>query len=157
MGKIRVAIVGVGNCASSFVQGIYKYREAPEDEFIPGIMHPVLGDYHIGDIEVVAAFDVDASKVGKDVSEAINMDISTISRVVNSKYIETPYGIKSLKYYFSESISKSELSNFLKIIQISPCLVLLTFLSSRTFSLMHDCGHGSLFRTHWLNRLVGFF
>ena len=71
MGKIRVAIVGVGNCASSFVQGIYKYREAPEDEFIPGIMHPVLGDYHIGDIEVVAAFDVDATKVGKDVSEAI--------------------------------------------------------------------------------------
>ena len=71
MGKINVAIVGVGNCASSFVQGIHKYREAPEDKFIPGLMHPVLGDYHVGDIEVVAAFDVDKEKVGKDVSDAI--------------------------------------------------------------------------------------
>ena len=71
MSKIKVAIVGVGNCASSFVQGLHKYREAPEDEFIPGIMHPVMGKYHIGDIEVVAAFDVDADKVGKDLSEAI--------------------------------------------------------------------------------------
>ena len=71
MGKINVAIVGVGNCASSFVQGIHKYREAAADQFIPGLMHPVLGDYHIGDIEVVAAFDVDREKVGKDLSDAI--------------------------------------------------------------------------------------
>ena len=56
-----------------------------------------------------------------------------------------------------QSISKSELSDFFKIVQIAPSLVLLTLLSSRTFSLMHDCGHGSLFRTRWLNRLVGFF
>ena len=70
-GKINVAIVGVGNCASSFVQGIHKYREAPVDEFIPGLMHPMLGGYHIGDIQVVAAFDIDKNKVGKDVSEAI--------------------------------------------------------------------------------------
>ena len=71
MGKIKVAIVGVGNCASSFVQGIHQYREVAADEFIPGLMHNVLGDYHIGDIEVVAAFDVDKDKVGKDLSEAI--------------------------------------------------------------------------------------
>ncbi|MEK9659909.1 MAG: inositol-3-phosphate synthase [Chloroflexota bacterium] len=71
MGKIKVAIVGVGNCASSFVQGLERYKEAPMDEFVPGLMHPQMGDYHIGDIEVVAAFDVDADKVGKDVSEAI--------------------------------------------------------------------------------------
>ncbi len=71
MGKIKVAIVGVGNCASSFVQGIHKYRETQTDEFITGIMHPMLGDYHIGDIEVVAAFDVDITKVDKDLSEAI--------------------------------------------------------------------------------------
>jgi myo-inositol-1-phosphate synthase len=70
-GKINVAIIGVGNCASSFIQGIHKYREAPDDEFIPGLMHPTLGGYHIGDIQVVAAFDVDKNKVGKDVSEAI--------------------------------------------------------------------------------------
>ena len=72
MGKLNVAIIGVGNCASSLVQGVQKYREAPVDSFIPGLMHPVLGDYHIGDIEFVAAFDVDQNKVGKDLSEAIS-------------------------------------------------------------------------------------
>jgi len=71
LGKINVAIIGVGNCASSFVQGIQKYREVPVDEFIPGLMHPMLGGYHIGDINVVAAFDIDKTKVGKDLSEAI--------------------------------------------------------------------------------------
>ena len=70
-GKINVAIIGVGNCASSLVQGIHKYREAPVDAFIPGLMHPMLGGYHIGDIQVVAAFDIDKNKVGKDLSEAI--------------------------------------------------------------------------------------
>ncbi len=70
-GKINVAIIGVGNCASSLVQGIHKYWEAPTDEFIPGLMHPVLGGYHIGDINIVAAFDIDKNKVGKDVSEAV--------------------------------------------------------------------------------------
>ena len=71
MGKVNVAIIGVGNCASALVQGVQKYREAPADAFIPGLMHPVLGDYHIGDIEFVAAFDIDRNKVGKDLSEAI--------------------------------------------------------------------------------------
>ena len=71
MGKIKVAVVGVGNCASSFVQGLHRYREAPTDEFVPGLMHPSMGGYHLGDIEVVAAFDVDKDKVGKDLSEAI--------------------------------------------------------------------------------------
>ncbi|MBI2872845.1 MAG: inositol-3-phosphate synthase [Chloroflexi bacterium] len=71
MGRINVAIIGVGNCASSLVQGIQKYREAPEDGFIPGLMHTVLGGYHIGDIQFVAAFDVDKNKVGKDLSEAV--------------------------------------------------------------------------------------
>ena len=71
MGKINVAIIGVGNCASSLVQGVHKYREASPEGFIPGLMHTVLGDYHIGDMEFVAAFDVDKNKVGKDLSEAI--------------------------------------------------------------------------------------
>ena len=69
--KINVAIIGVGNCASSLVQGIHKYRETAVDQFIPGLMHPTLGGYHIGDIQIVAAFDIDKNKVGKDVSEAI--------------------------------------------------------------------------------------
>jgi myo-inositol-1-phosphate synthase len=70
-GKVRVAIVGVGNCASSLVQGRYYYQNAADDEFIPGLMHANLGGYHIRDIEFVAAFDVDKEKVGKDLSEAI--------------------------------------------------------------------------------------
>jgi myo-inositol-1-phosphate synthase len=69
--KIRVAIIGVGNCASSLIQGVYYYRDAKEDDFIPGIMHPVLGGYHISDIEFVAGVDIDERKVGKDLSEAI--------------------------------------------------------------------------------------
>ena len=71
MGSINVAIVGFGNCASSLVQGIYKYAEIAPDAQIPGIMHPVLGGYHVGDIKIVAAFDVDKDKVGKDIGEAI--------------------------------------------------------------------------------------
>lgn len=71
MGKINVAIVGVGNCASSLVQGVHYYRKAKEDEFVPGLMHVNLGGYHISDIKFVAAFDIDANKVGKDLAEAI--------------------------------------------------------------------------------------
>ena len=71
MGKIKVAIIGVGNSASSFVQGIHEYVELPDAADVPGIMHNKIGDYRIEDIEVVAAFDIDQNKVGKDVSEAI--------------------------------------------------------------------------------------
>jgi hypothetical protein len=69
--KVRVAIVGVGNCASSLVQGVEYYKNAAEDEFVPGLMHVNLGGYHIRDIEFVAAIDIDREKVGKDLSEAI--------------------------------------------------------------------------------------
>jgi myo-inositol-1-phosphate synthase len=69
--KVRVAIIGVGNCASSLVQGAQFYRHAAEDQFVPGLMHVRLGGYHVGDIEFSAAFDIDANKVGKDLAEAI--------------------------------------------------------------------------------------
>jgi myo-inositol-1-phosphate synthase len=69
--KVRVAIIGVGNCASSFVQGVHYYRDADPAEQVPGLMHVDLGGYHVGDIEFSAAFDIDADKVGKDLSEAI--------------------------------------------------------------------------------------
>lgn len=71
MSKIRVAIVGVGNCASSLVQGIYKYQGIADDTHVPGVMHNKIGSYRISDIEIVAAFDVNETKVGKDVSTAI--------------------------------------------------------------------------------------
>jgi len=69
--KVRVAIIGVGNCASSFVQGVQFYRNADAAEQVPGLMHVDLGGYHVSDIEFSAAFDIDADKVGKDLSEAI--------------------------------------------------------------------------------------
>ncbi len=69
--KVRVAVIGVGNCASSLVQGVHYYRNAQPDDFVPGLMHVNLGGYHIHDIEFTAAFDIDANKVGKDISEAI--------------------------------------------------------------------------------------
>jgi myo-inositol-1-phosphate synthase len=71
LSSVRVAIVGVGNCASSLVQGVHYYRQAPDDAFIPGLMHARLDGYHVGDVEFSAAFDIDERKVGKDLSQAI--------------------------------------------------------------------------------------
>ena len=69
--EVRVAIVGVGNCASSFIQGVEYYKDADPEDFVPGLMHVDLGGYHVGDVKFTAAFDIDADKVGKDLSEAI--------------------------------------------------------------------------------------
>ncbi|MEV1142433.1 inositol-3-phosphate synthase [Micromonospora sp. NPDC049799] len=71
MGSVRVAIVGVGNCASSLVQGVEYYRTADPNDRVPGLMHVTFGDYHVSDVQFVAAFDVDAKKVGMDLAEAI--------------------------------------------------------------------------------------
>src|SRR5215470_9019141 len=71
MGSVRVAIVGVGNCASSLVQGVEYYKDADPDSRVPGLMHVQFGPYHVRDVEFVAAFDVDAKKVGRDLAEAI--------------------------------------------------------------------------------------
>ena len=72
MGSVRVAIAGVGNCATSLIQGVQYYRGADAASTVPGFMHVQFGDYHVSDVEFVAAFDVDDKKVGKDLSEAIN-------------------------------------------------------------------------------------
>ncbi len=69
--KVRAAIIGVGNCASSLVQGVHYYKDAQPDDFVPGLMHVNLGGYHVRDIEFTAAFDIDVNKVGRDISEAI--------------------------------------------------------------------------------------
>ena len=71
MTEIRVAIVGVGNCAASLVQGVHYYADADPSSTVPGLMHVQFGDYHVSDLKFVAAFDVDAKKVGFDLSEAI--------------------------------------------------------------------------------------
>jgi myo-inositol-1-phosphate synthase len=69
--KVRVAVIGVGNCASSFVQGVHYYRNTKDDDLIPGLMHVRLGGYHVSDIEFTAGFDIDVNKVGRDLAEAI--------------------------------------------------------------------------------------
>jgi myo-inositol-1-phosphate synthase len=80
MSKVKVAIAGVGNCASSLVQGVEFYRDADPSERVPGLMHVVLGGYHVGDVEFVAAFDVDADKVGLDLGKAIYAGINNTIR-----------------------------------------------------------------------------
>jgi myo-inositol-1-phosphate synthase len=81
--RVRVAIAGVGNCASSLVQGVEYYRNASADEVVPGLMHVVLGGYHVGDVEFVAAFDVDADKVGLDLGKAIAAGPNNTIRFAN--------------------------------------------------------------------------
>ena len=81
MGSIRVAIVGVGNCASSLLQGVEYYKDAPVDTAVPGLMHVQFGPYHVRDVEFVAAFDVDDKKVGKDLAEAINSSENNTIRI----------------------------------------------------------------------------
>jgi len=109
--KVRVAIIGVGNCASSLVQGVHYYKNATEKDFIPGLMHVNLGGYHIRDVEFSAAFDIDKNKVGRDLSEAIYTKPNN-----TVKFTEVPKsGIKvqrgmthdGLGYYLSKIIEKA--------------------------------------------------
>jgi myo-inositol-1-phosphate synthase len=88
--KVRVAIIGVGNCASSLVQGVQFYRNAAEDEDVPGLMHVNLGGYHIRDIEFSAAFDVDINKVGRDLSEAIFAEPNNTIKFADVPYLGVP-------------------------------------------------------------------
>jgi myo-inositol-1-phosphate synthase len=88
MSEIRIAIVGVGNCASSLIQGIEYYQDAKADEFVPGLMHVKVGPYHINDIKVVAAFDVDSNKVGRDLADAIFIEPN--NKQLNSRTYPRP-------------------------------------------------------------------
>ncbi len=88
--KVRVAIIGVGNCAAAFAQGLQYYKDAPEDEEIPGLMHAAVGGYHVRDIEISAAFDVVDTKVGKDVSEAIWAHPNNTIKFAEVPYLNVP-------------------------------------------------------------------
>jgi myo-inositol-1-phosphate synthase len=88
--KVRVAVIGVGNCASALVQGVEKYRHAPEDGFVPGLMHVALGGYHVGDIEFSAAFDIDSRKVGADLAEAIFQAPNNTVKFADVPRLEVP-------------------------------------------------------------------
>lgn len=109
--KVRVAIIGVGNCASSFVQGVEFYKNAKDDEFVPGLMHVNLGGYHISDIEFSAAFDINVTKVGKDLSEAIWAEPNNTIKFSDVPYLNVPVhrGMThdGLGLYLSEVIKKA--------------------------------------------------
>src|SRR5690242_4305929 len=93
MGSIRVAIVGVGNCASSLVQGVKYYRDADPNAKVPGLMHVQFGEYHVRDIEFVAAFDVDAKKVGFDLADAIGSSENNTIKITDVE----PTGVTVLR------------------------------------------------------------
>ncbi|MER7073106.1 inositol-3-phosphate synthase [Terrabacter sp. NPDC000476] len=111
MGSVRVAIVGVGNCASSLVQGVEYYKDADPTTGVPGLMHVAFGDYHVGDVEFVAAFDVDDKKVGKDLSEAINASENNTIKIadVPTTGVEVQRGhtLDGLGKYYKLTIDES--------------------------------------------------
>ncbi len=111
MEKIRVAIIGVGNCASSLVQGVQFYRDAADDTFIPGLMHARLGGYHVSDIEFSAAIDIDVNKVGKDLSEAIYAAPNNTYKFADVPHLGVPVvrGMThdGLGHYLSQMITKA--------------------------------------------------
>src|SRR5829696_9244712 len=112
MGSVRVAIVGVGNCASSLVQGVEYYRNADPTGRVPGLMHVAFGDYHVGDVEFVAAFDVDAKKVGRDVSEAIGASANNTIKLCDVPPLDVAVQrgptLDGLGHYYREIIDESD-------------------------------------------------
>ena len=111
MGSIRVAIVGVGNCASSLVQGVHYYRDADPTTVVPGLMHVTFGDYHVRDVEFVAAFDVDDKKVGKDLSEAINASENNTIKIADvpttGVTVQRGTTLDGLGKYYRQTIDES--------------------------------------------------
>jgi len=111
MGSLKVAIVGVGNCASSLVQGVHYYRDADPAQTVPGLMHVQFGDYHVRDIEFVAAFDVDDLKVGKDLSEAINASQNNTIKICDvptlGVTVERGHTYDGLGSYYRDMIDES--------------------------------------------------
>jgi myo-inositol-1-phosphate synthase len=110
-GRIRVAIAGVGNCASSLVQGVEYYRNADPTEEVPGLMHVVLGGYHVGDVDFVAAFDVDAAKVGLDLGKAISAGQNNTIKFANVGPLEVQVQrgptFDGLGKYYRETVEES--------------------------------------------------
>jgi myo-inositol-1-phosphate synthase len=110
--NIRVAIVGVGNCAASLIQGVHYYRDADPETRVPGLMHVQFGDYHVRDVEFVAAFDVDAKKVGRDLSEAIVASENNTIKICDVPPLGVPvlrgHTFDGLGEFYSEMITESD-------------------------------------------------
>jgi myo-inositol-1-phosphate synthase len=133
-GKVRVAIVGVGNCASSFVQGVEYYKDAKAGDTVPGLMHVDLGGYHISDIEFSAAFDIDADKVGRDLSEAIWRGQNNTVKFSDVPKLDVPVyrGMThdGIGKYLSQVITKApgETADVVKILQDTKTDVVVSYL-----------------------------
>ena len=112
MGSVRVAIAGVGNCAASLVQGIEYYKDADASAAVPGLMHVQLGDYHVRDIEFVAAFDVDAKKVGQDLAHAIGASENNTIKIADvpptGVMVQRGETLDGLGKYYREVITESD-------------------------------------------------
>ena len=112
MGSVRVAIVGVGNCATSLIQGVEYYKDADPAGTVPGLMHVTFGDYHVSDVEFVAAFDVDAKKVGFDLSDAINNSENNTIKICDvpptGVTVQRGHTLDGLGKYYRETIEESD-------------------------------------------------
>jgi myo-inositol-1-phosphate synthase len=112
MGSVRVGIVGVGNCAASLVQGVHYYRDADPAGEVPGLMHVKFGDYHVNDVQFVAAFDVDAKKVGFDLSEAIVASENNTIKICDVPPLGVPvqrgHTLDGLGRYYRETIEETD-------------------------------------------------
>ena len=134
MSTIRVAIAGVGNCASSLVQGVTYYRDADPTEAVPGLMHVVLGGYHVRDVEFVAAFDVDATKVGTDLGKAIHAGQNNTIRFaqVDDLGVAVQRGptLDGLGKYYRQTIEESPAQpvDVVKVLRHSKADVLVSYL-----------------------------
>lgn len=132
--KVRVAIIGIGNCASALVQGVEYYKNAADDEFVPGLMHVNLGGYHVRDIEFTAAFDIDIEKVGKDLSEAIWANQNNTIKFADVPHLDVPVhrGMThdGLGYYLKQKITKAPgpTDNIRQILQDTKTDVVVNFL-----------------------------
>jgi myo-inositol-1-phosphate synthase len=112
MGSVRVAIVGVGNCATSLIQGVEYYKDADPEGTVPGLMHVMFGDYHVNDVEFVAAFDVDAKKVGFDLADATQASENNTIRIIDvpptGVTVQRGHTLDGLGKYYLETIEESE-------------------------------------------------
>ena len=112
MGSVRVAIVGVGNCATSLIQGVEYYRNADPSGNVPGLMHVAFGDYHVSDVEFVAAFDVDAKKVGFDLADATSASENNTIKICDVPptgiTVQRGHTLDGLGKYYRETIDESD-------------------------------------------------
>src|SRR5262245_14738425 len=134
MASIRVGIVGIGNCAASLVQGVHYYRDAAVDERVPGLMHVQFGEYHVRDVEFVAAFDVDAKKVGTDLADAIGASENNTIKIADvpptGVTVQRGHTLDGLGKYYRQTITEAdeEPVDIVQVLRDSKADVLVSYL-----------------------------